>query len=336
MNPSLTRASVWTDAVRNYWWFSNVMGAYFAWSFWWWGSSTPAILSSILFLVVAVPGLVLHYRVHWHRRWMQVALIVAHLLLAQSILAWQEAHLPLRDYTSTGNPAVRDLLIYLVSSLIVGALSVFGGLWGAAAGLAVHYTFIFNIHEEFSFKWIFPICMVITGGIVNRAFWRLDRAYEQLETLANRDNLTGLLNRHRLDPEFDRLQKLAREGSRSVLLVAWDLDGLKQINDQQGHAAGDEYIRSFAVSLQANVRQISDLRYGDAAFRVGGDEFISMHLDAHDGELLLHRVHQSCPWVSAGWVLCDALNLDQALTQADQALYQNKERRKRAFAGGAN
>lgn len=335
MNPTLTRANVWTAAVRNYWWLSNVIGVYFAWSFWWWRSSQPAILSSLLFLGVAAAGLALHYRVHWHRRWPQVALIVAHLLLAQSILAWQKSHLPLRDYTTTGNPAIRDLLIYLVSTLIMGALSVFGGLWGAAAGLVMHYAFIFDIHEEFSFKWVFPICMVMTGGIVSSAFWRLDRAYEQLEVLANRDNLTGLLNRHRLAPEFERLQQLARDGGRSLLLMAWDLDGLKQINDQQGHAVGDDHIRRFATALQANVRRISDNRFGDAAFRVGGDEFVSMHLDAPDGESLLERVHYSCPWVSAGWVLCDALTLDQALTQADQALYSSKERRKRAIATAA-
>jgi diguanylate cyclase (GGDEF)-like protein len=332
MNPTLTRANVWTTAVRNYWWFSSVIGAYFAGSFWWWRSSKPALLSSIFFLVVALIGLAFHYRVHWHRRWPQVALIVAHLLLAQSILAWQKFHLPLSDYTNTGNPAIRDLLIYLVSTLIMGALSVFGGIWGAAAGLFLHYVFIFDIHEEFSFKWIFPICMVMTGGIVSSAFWRLDRANEQLEILANRDNLTGLLNRHRLEPEFERLQKLACENKQSLLLMAWDLDGLKQVNDQQGHAAGDECIRAFATALQANVRRISDTRFGDAAFRVGGDEFISMHLDACDGELPLRRVHQSCPSVSAGWVLCDSLTLDQALTQADQALYSSKEQRKKALA----
>jgi diguanylate cyclase (GGDEF)-like protein len=200
----------------------------------------------------------------------------------------------------------------------------------------MHYAFIFDIHEEFSFKWVFPICMVMTGGIVSSAFWRLDRAYEQLEVLANRDNLTGLLNRHRLAPEFERLQQLARDGGRSLLLMAWDLDGLKQINDQQGHAVGDDHIRRFATALQANVRRISDNRFGDAAFRVGGDEFVSMHLDAPDGESLLERVHHSCPWVSAGWVLCDALTLDQALTQADQALYSSKERRKRVVATAVN
>jgi diguanylate cyclase (GGDEF)-like protein len=171
--------------------------------------------------------------------------------------------------------------------------------------------------------------MALAGGIVNAAFWRLNQAYEQLEVLANRDSLTGLLNRHRLTAEFERLQALVRQNGQPLLLVAWDLDGLKQVNDEQGHAAGDAHIRSFATALQASVRKHSDGRFGDAAFRVGGDEFISIHLDANDDEKVMARIHQSCPMVSAGWILCGRLSLDQALTRADQALYENKSRRKK-------
>jgi diguanylate cyclase (GGDEF)-like protein len=335
MNPSLTRTDVWTVAVRNYWWGSTLIGVYFTVAFWVWGGSRQSIVSAGLFLLVAIVGLAVQYRIHLHRRWPRIVLIVGHLLLGQLILVWQKSHLPATDYSSSGNPAIRDLIIYLVSALIVGAMSMFGGAWGALLGLSVHYAFIFDVHEEFTLKWIFPGFVALAGGIVSTAFWRLDQAYEQLEILANCDNLTGLLNRHRLDIEFERLQKLARETGQPLLLVAWDLDGLKQINDQQGHAAGDAHIRNFASALQASVRKPSDARFGDAAFRVGGDEFISMHLDAHDGEKLLERVHQSSPSVSAGWVECNTLTLDQALSQADKALYVNKERRKQGESSPA-
>lgn len=337
MNPTLTRRKIWTVAIRDYWWMSAFVGAYFVGGFLVWGGSMAALLSSLLFLVVAIVGLAVHYRVHWNGRSPQVVVIVGHLLLGQAILVWQKAHLPLTDYTRSGNPEPRDIIIYLVSSLIVGAMCIFGGLWGAALGLAMHYTFIFDVHEEFSVKWIFPIFMVVTGGIVSTAFRRLDQAYEQLETLASHDSLTGLLNRHRLTVEFERLQSLARSTGRPFLLVAWDMDDLKLINDQQGHAAGDAHICNFARALEANVRKSSDGRFGDAAFRVGGDEFISMHLDARDGEKVMERVHESCPSVSAGWVSCNALTLDQALTQADQALYDAKQRRKNlSIAGSSN
>jgi GGDEF domain-containing protein len=328
MNPSLTRTNVWTVAMRDYWWMSTLLGAYFFGSFWFWGGSRNALLSSSLFFVAAFIGLGIHYAIRWTRRRPQVVMIVAHLMLGQAILIWQQAHLPLSDYTRSGSAASRDIILYLVSSLIVGAMCLFGGLPGAVIGLAVHYTFIFNVHEEFSLKWIFPVLMVLTGGIVGSAFRRLDQAYGQLEVLANHDSLTGLLNRNRLEMEFDRLQAVAREKNQPLLLVAWDLDDLKQVNDQQGHAAGDAHIRDFARALQANVRKSSDERNGDAAFRVGGDEFISMHLDVESGEKLLGRVHHSCPFVSAGWVVGNSLTLDQALTQADHALYESKARRR--------
>jgi diguanylate cyclase (GGDEF)-like protein len=328
----LTRAGVWTKAVRNYWWLSTAVGLYFAAAFWAWGGSKAAILSGALFFFFAFLGLLAHYRVHFHERLPQVALIVGHLLVGQFILVWQKSHLPLIDYTATGNPATRDFLVYLVSVLIVGVMSMFGGLVAGGLGLAVHYVFIFNAHEEFSFKWIFPVFMVLAGDILFTASSRLDEAYEQLEELANRDKLTGLLNRNRLASEFDRLKTLAAETQQSLLLVAWDLDGLKQINDQQGHAAGDALIHKFATTLKVNVRKTTDARLGDAAFRVGGDEFISMHLKIDAGEHLLARVRKAFPSVSAGWILCNSLNLDQALTQADQALYDDKLRRKKEFS----
>jgi len=329
MHTTLTRRRA---VAQKYWWSATAIGVYFCGGFWLWHSSRAALLSSGLFLAVAIIGLVAHYQVHWTRRWPQVAAIVGHLLLGQAILAWQKVHLPLSDYTATGNPEARDFLIYLTSTLLMGTLSMFGGFWGALAGLPMHYAFIFDVHEEFSLKWIFPAFMVLAGAIVSTSFWKLDRAYEQLADLANCDQLTGLLNRHRLIPEFERLQALTVATGQPLLLVAWDLDGLKDINDHQGHAAGDAHIRNFAGALQANVRKPSDSRYGDAAFRVGGDEFISMHLDARDGEKVMERVHTSHPFVSAGWVLCNGLTLDQALTQADKALYANKQSRKKKLA----
>lgn len=325
-------AAVSTLAVRNYWWASVLGGLYFVAGFVLWGGTRASVLSAGLFLLGGAIGLVLHYRLAWKSRARRVAAIVGHLFTGQAILVWQNAYLPLTDYTTSGNADVRDILIYLVSSLIVGGMSMFGGAWGALLGLATHYGFIFNFEEEFSFKWAFPVLIALAGNIVSTASWKLDEAYQQMERLANHDSLTGLFNRHRLGREFARLQRVARDTGRSLLLVAWDLDDLKQVNDTQGHAAGDEYICAFARTLQQHVRTTTDSRAGDAAFRVGGDEFISLHLDAPDGEIVRARTVSDVASVSAGWVRCDALSLDQALTQADAALYRDKAARKQARA----
>jgi diguanylate cyclase (GGDEF)-like protein len=325
-------ASVSNLSVRNYWWASVLGGLYFVGGFVAWGGSRASIVSSGLFLVTGIAGVAFHFGTAWSSRTRRVSIVVAHLLMGQLILIWQNTHLPLSDYTASNNPDVRAILVYLVSSLLVGGMSMFGGVWGALIGLVTHYAFIVNWQEEFSFKWAFPLLIALAGNIVSSASWRLDDAYQQMERLANNDYLTGLFNRRRLTTEYARLQHVARETGRALLLVVWDLDDLKHVNDTQGHVAGDEYIKSFAQALRVNMRTPSDARFGDACFRVGGDEFISLHLDAPDGDIVRQRTSERFRAVSAGWVRCDTLSLDQALTQADEAMYRDKALRKQLRA----
>jgi diguanylate cyclase (GGDEF)-like protein len=329
MSASPARADVFSIVFRNYWWTSTLGGLYFVLGFVAWGGTRESMLSSGLFVVAGGVGLAVHYALHRPHRTARRALIIGHLLLGHAVLVWQQAHLPISDYTTSGNPAIRDFLIYLVSSLFVGSMSMLGGTWGAVLGLSAHYAFIFAPAEEFSFKAVFPALIALAGLIVSTAFWKLEEAYGRLERLANHDYLTGLFNRHRLTAEYERLQRTARSAGVTLLLIAWDLDHLKRINDTQGHAAGDACIRDFARALRASVRKASFARSGDAAFRVGGDEFISLHLDAASGETVLSRVRQAFPAVSAGWVRAESLSLDQALTTADAALYADKDRRRR-------
>jgi len=331
----IRHTDVFTVAYRNYWWTACIGGLYFVLGFVAWGGTMAAIGSSGLFVAAGLAGLALHYAGIGRTGPLNLALVLAHLLVGQGVLIWQQAYLPLSDYTNSGNPADRDFLIYLVSALLVVTMSMFGGLRGAGLGLATHYGFIFNSQEPFSFKWVFPLLIAVVGVIVSTAFYRLDEAYARLESLANHDHLTGLLNRHRLQGEFDRLQRRARDVGAALLVIAWDLDDLKRVNDAEGHAAGDTYIRDFARALQSAVRTASGGRSGDAAFRVGGDEFISLHVDAPDGRVVVERVRRSCPPVSAGWIRCETLTLDRALTDADRALYANKQERKLARSGPA-
>jgi diguanylate cyclase (GGDEF)-like protein/PAS domain S-box-containing protein len=92
---------------------------------------------------------------------------------------------------------------------------------------------------------------------------------DELTHQASHDSLTGLPNRDvllkRLDEALHPLSGAAGRGSVSVILV--DLDGFKNVNDNLGHAAGDELLRAAAKRLQGCVRE------GDTAARLGGDEF---------------------------------------------------------------
>ena len=89
------------------------------------------------------------------------------------------------------------------------------------------------------------------------------RRMRRLENRSARDGLTDLLNRARFD-ELSALRE--RRGGRAAFLMI-DVDGLKRVNDREGHAAGDALLRRLAVLLSRHTRR------GDVVGRVGGDEF---------------------------------------------------------------
>jgi len=90
----------------------------------------------------------------------------------------------------------------------------------------------------------------------------------QLTHLATHDTLTDLPNRSVLDGLLSRALARAAVGENHVGLCFIDLDGFKSVNDTLGHAAGDQVL----VGIADRIRRI--LRPGDAAARIGGDEFI--------------------------------------------------------------
>ena len=154
------------------------------------------------------------------------------------------------------------------------------------------------------------------------------RLVGRLETLASRDPLTGLLN-HRefhetLEREIDRVRR--RDGRFGLLLL--DVDRLKELNDDRGHAAGDHALRQVAGAI------VDCCRTGDVAFRVGGDEFAVVLADAQAEDV--HRVGQrlrtavadlglgvGLSYGAAAWP-ADASTKEALLLRADGRLYSSK------------
>jgi diguanylate cyclase (GGDEF)-like protein len=95
---------------------------------------------------------------------------------------------------------------------------------------------------------------------------RLDGVLRRLERQSQEDALTGLSNRRRWDGELAAACGYARENGTSVAVVLVDVDHFKQVNDQFGHAGGDEALRQVAALLQERVRR------ADLVARLGGDE----------------------------------------------------------------
>jgi diguanylate cyclase (GGDEF)-like protein/PAS domain S-box-containing protein len=96
----------------------------------------------------------------------------------------------------------------------------------------------------------------------------LSAAHERLRELAVRDPLTGLANRAGLADDLEGAQLRAADAGKHVAVLYVDLDGFKQVNDTDGHRAGDQLL------VEVGGRLVNLLRPHDTAARVGGDEFV--------------------------------------------------------------
>ncbi|GAB4557735.1 MAG: GGDEF domain-containing protein [Rhizobacter sp.] len=163
----------------------------------------------------------------------------------------------------------------------------------------------------------------------------LEQALEQNRQLAIRDELTGLHNRrHVLELMQLEAQRAERSG-RPLCLALIDIDHFKRVNDQHGHAQGDEVLRAFAACASVALRDT------DTLGRWGGEEFIVMlpetPADAAMG--VLSRVHRQTAELrfeafdatlrvsfSAGIaVVQPGETLAAAIERADQAMYAAKQ-----------
>ncbi|MGH9032028.1 MAG: diguanylate cyclase domain-containing protein [Acidimicrobiia bacterium] len=145
------------------------------------------------------------------------------------------------------------------------------------------------------------------------------------------DPLTGLYDRRSFDRLLEHAVARSRRYSWRFTLVILDLDAFKALNDLEGHAAGDDALRSLADRF----RRV--LRFGDDAARIGGDEFglILPNTDPADIPGLLERVHaadphgRGAPSFSYGLAVCptEADDFDVLFRLADERLYEAKSRR---------
>jgi diguanylate cyclase (GGDEF)-like protein len=117
--------------------------------------------------------------------------------------------------------------------------------------------------------------------------------YEQLVREATRDPLTGLRNRRHFFSELERDLGRAVRARRTLSVLFVDIDSFKAVNDQYGHAAGDDVLREVARRIEATIRTT------DVAARYGGEEFVvmlpdTMLMDAHQvAERVRHVVKET-------------------------------------------
>lgn len=165
----------------------------------------------------------------------------------------------------------------------------------------------------------------------------LQCGYQSAVRSAITDRLTGLYNHayfyHFLENELKR----SRRNGKSVALLMIDIDDFKQINDTQGHLAGDEILKELGTLISGSAREI------DVPFRYGGEEFalVLPYTDARCARTAAERLGKAIaghPFVSAGppdsrrltvsigiaAYPGDAKDLEGLVRNADRALYRAK------------
>jgi diguanylate cyclase (GGDEF)-like protein/PAS domain S-box-containing protein len=166
------------------------------------------------------------------------------------------------------------------------------------------------------------------------------RVQEALRSLSLHDELTGLFNRRGFITHAEQQLKLARRIDGQLLLVFADLDGLKKINDELGHQAGDDAIRDAAEVLGHSFRE------SDILARLGGDEFavLATGTDGHAVDVIYQRLQEyidahnargTRPYrlsLSVGIIPYDPSHpvpVSELLTRADAVMYANKRGKRR-------
>jgi len=187
-------------------------------------------------------------------------------------------------------------------------------------------------------------------NLAQEAGWNGKQTEDQLRQLMTIDPLTGIYNRAFFVTELHRLQKGIRH-IRPIGHLLLDVDGLKWINDNYGHEAGDQVLKDFATALK------NTLRSDDIAARIAGDEFAALLLiDAITNvsspeeieSAVLQRLEEQVQLVnrerekkqlppiqfSFGFQYDDPRNIMPMGGRADAQLIETKQRKKDAGFGG--
>jgi diguanylate cyclase (GGDEF)-like protein len=183
-------------------------------------------------------------------------------------------------------------------------------------------------------------------GIEDRlriALEELENYNEQLSSISQTDELTGLLNRRGFMSQSRHAMGTARRMKKDGVLFFADLDGLKPINDNYGHEEGDNAIKVMASALKKAFRDT------DILARLGGDEFTAFTINTTiemldtfekriDDFINDYNNASGKPYkvaVSIGavpFVHTDLTDLETLMNQADIILYQKKKKKKEAAA----
>lgn len=235
----------------------------------------------------------------------------------------------------------RPGLIWLSAGLLIRALlclveAAAYGLQVAAPDSAAAAQAAWFLAASSSFdsgsEWLLALgCVIAVSERMQRELRQANEgllaAHEDLRRLADRDPLTALANRRHLPEALRAVQP------QGALLLFFDLDDFKQINDLHGHHTGDECLKRFAAALRECFRP------GDTLVRYAGDEFlvVAAGLDEPSALQRIEHVRERLRFATSGGpqvlfsvglaVLAPGGQPDEALRAADESMYAAKSAR---------
>ncbi len=183
---------------------------------------------------------------------------------------------------SEGNESIFGVLVLAITFIyyLVG-LSFYGALTANVTGL-VTFVIAAKLFGLADATMLYQLIVLMFASIVGatlahnleslqRQTWLEQR---MLEEMAERDGLTGIYNRRRLETHLASVWEQATRESRPMALMMVDVDHFKNYNDRYGHQAGDEALKQVAQVLSGVARRPLDM-----AARYGGEEFVIMLFD---------------------------------------------------------
>jgi diguanylate cyclase (GGDEF)-like protein/putative nucleotidyltransferase with HDIG domain len=252
-----------------------------------------------------------------------VAAAVATVIATLNIYAW--------DATSTYGP-----LPYLWVALFVFYFFPYRLALCHLAWMAVAYAVALgaeDVDHTVVDGWIATVVTLLAAGsFIALVRTRLANLIASLADAAHRDPVTELLNRRGFEDIFDMELERARRSDTPLSLIVGDLDRFKLINDQHGHAAGDDALKRIARAIRRVKRRF------DSCARVGGEEFalLAPDCDEHGAFMLAERIRldveerfaAATPTLTISFGIATfplhGQSSDALLRAADQALYAAK------------
>jgi two-component system cell cycle response regulator len=165
----------------------------------------------------------------------------------------------------------------------------------------------------------------------------LRHQYEKSLTAAVTDSLTGLYNRRYLETHYEELSRDLHGGGKPISILIMDADHFKLVNDDYGHAAGDQVLRGLAHRIMAGIRGF------ETAIRLGGEEFVVLmpNVDGRSAFIAANRLREmieASPFqisedgqtlavtmsIGVATGVAGEVPLEGLLERADQALYTAK------------